>query len=66
MIDTNIIDANKPVYYVQQLKRKIFKRIPGKIRKNVQFINILLIILNIIILPLVSILISLTTIKNIN
>ena len=39
--DTNI-DANNTdtYYYVQQFKRKIFKRIPNKIRKNAQYINI--------------------------
>jgi hypothetical protein len=45
--DTNIevnnnIEANnnKTLYYVQQFKRKIFKRIPSKIKKNAQYINI--------------------------
>ena len=32
--------TDEPTYYIQQLKRKIFKRIPGKIRKNAQYINI--------------------------
>ena len=38
-----IVDMNSNTnntYYVQQFKRKIFKRIPGKIRKNAEFINI--------------------------
>jgi hypothetical protein len=39
-VDTNN-DTNETLYYVQQFKRKIFKHIPGKIRKNAQFINIL-------------------------
>jgi hypothetical protein len=33
-------DNNDTLYYVQQLKRKIFKGIPSKIRKNAQLINI--------------------------
>jgi hypothetical protein len=39
--DTNI-DANNidTYYYVQQFKSKIFKCIPGKIRKNAQYILI--------------------------
>jgi hypothetical protein len=38
----NDVDTNngEPKYYVQQLKCKIFKRIPGKIKKNSQFINL--------------------------
>jgi hypothetical protein len=37
----NIDDDNSETYYyVQQFKRKIFKSIPGKIRKNAQNINI--------------------------
>jgi hypothetical protein len=36
MTDTN----DDTLYYVQQIKRKIFKRIPSKIRKNAEFINI--------------------------
>jgi hypothetical protein len=35
-VDTN----NYTLYYVQQFRRKIFKRIPSKIRKNAQYINI--------------------------
>jgi hypothetical protein len=43
MINNNIDNneannANK--YYVQQFNRKIFKHIPGNIRKNIQYINI--------------------------
>jgi hypothetical protein len=39
--NTNINNgANETIFYVQQFKSKIFKRIPGKIRKNSQFINI--------------------------
>jgi hypothetical protein len=30
----NIDTTNDTLYYVQQFKRKIFKRIPGNIRKN--------------------------------
>jgi hypothetical protein len=38
----NTIEVNNTdtYYYVQQFKRKIFKRIPSKIRKNAQYINI--------------------------
>jgi hypothetical protein len=36
----NDVDNIEQIYYVQQLKRKIFKHIPSKIRKNAQFINI--------------------------
>jgi hypothetical protein len=45
--DTNIemnnnIDANnnETLYYVQQFKCRIFKHIPSKIRKNIQYLNI--------------------------
>jgi hypothetical protein len=44
--DTNIDAKNNNAnntdtyYYVQQFKRKIFKRIPSKIRKNAQYSNI--------------------------
>jgi hypothetical protein len=38
---SNIVNNNiDNTYYVQQFKRKIFKRIPCKIRKNAEFINI--------------------------
>jgi hypothetical protein len=36
----NNTDDNEQVYYVQQFKSKIFKRIPGKIRKNAHISNI--------------------------
>jgi hypothetical protein len=47
-IDDYINTNNETIYYVQQFKRKIFKHIPSKIRKNAQYINIILIILNLI------------------
>ena len=33
-------NENYPVYYIQQFKRKLFKHIPGNIRKNIQYLNI--------------------------
>jgi hypothetical protein len=43
-IDANNVNNNSDntntFYYVQQLKYKIFKRIPIKIRKNAEFITI--------------------------
>jgi hypothetical protein len=39
-IDNNIDTNNDTIYYVQQFKHKIFKPIPGKIRKNIQYLNI--------------------------
>jgi hypothetical protein len=39
-MDNNVNNNIDKTYYVQQCKRKIFKGIPSKIRKNAEFINI--------------------------
>jgi hypothetical protein len=39
-IDDNLDTNNDTIYYVRQFKRKKFKCIPGKIIKNLQYLNI--------------------------
>jgi hypothetical protein len=39
-IDNDMKTNNETWYYIPQFKRKIFKSIPGKIRKNIHYLKI--------------------------